>query len=185
MRVRIPVRSRERIRSDFRQSSPIVRILQGLFIAAIGVVIIVVNLNTTAQFQKVSGHITEIDDSTANGVYKASNLSIDSSDDIFIFNKNNFTPAWSDRVYKQQQVDIYYQDGTPKKVVAIVLYDPFGTSSSEFTTPDYDAATKGSVSSPSLALIIGAIIVLLGWFWVVRAIWLMVVASTSRLQSYQ
>ena len=171
---------RARIRSDFRQSSPITRILQGLFIAAIGVVIIVVNLNTTVQFQKVSGHITEIDESTANGVYKASNLSIDSSDDIFIFNKDNFTPTWSDNVYKRQRVDVYYQDGTPKKVVAIVLYDPFGTSSSKFTTSDYDAAMKGSTSSPSLALIIGAIIVLLGWFWTVRAIWLMVIARTSQ-----
>jgi hypothetical protein len=128
----------------------------------------------------VSGHVTEIDVSTVNGVYKARNLSIDTDDDIFIFNKNNFTPVWSDKVYKRQRVDIYYQDGTPKKVVAIVLYDPFSTSSSKFTTFDYDAGVKGSASSPSLTLIIGAIIVLLGWLWVVRTIWLMVVARSSQ-----
>ena len=174
-----PRRNQAQIRRDMKKSGPVARILQGLFILAVGVVIMAVNLSTiSSPFQKVTGHITETDEHLVNGAYDASYLQIDTSSDIFIFDRNAFHPVWNDQVYKRQRVDVYYQDGTPKKVVALELYDLFGGPSTRFTTAEYDTAIKNP-SNPSLAFIIGALIALAGLLWIARSVWILVMPRLS------
>lgn len=164
----------------------IITLLQALFFLALGAVLIYFNVNSynaaVNQIHKTTGHITNEFESTINHQYNGTWINIDSSKDIYIFNKNTFTPPWDERVTRRQRVDIYYKDGRPLKIVAIQLYDIFGNPLQKFTTPDFTAGQNQAPSAGSIwGIAIGAGLLLIGLFWSIRSIRSYVRSNKSEL----
>src|SRR5712692_195177 len=57
-------------------------------------------------------------------------------------------PAWTDQFFKYERVDVYYNDDTPKSIVALQMYDPFGSPTTKYTTSDYTSSQNASPASP-------------------------------------
>lgn len=174
MRVRVTCRS-PGLRLYTKKDKLIITLLQALFLIALGGVVIYFNVNSNNaaadQIHKITGHITNEYESRLNNQYNGTWINIDSSKDIYIFNKNAFTPPWDENVTQRQRVDIYYKDGRPFKIVAIQLYDVFGNPLQKFTTADFTAGQKQAPSAGSIwGIVIGAGLVLFGLFWSIKSI---------------
>lgn len=121
---------------------PVGILLQGALIAFVGLLVTIFNLNNSVPIQKTSGAIqsdyVHSQGIPGNYVYHASWLQISTSNDLYIFNKNDFHPTWNDHVIQGQKVDIYYTGQSPKTVLAIQLYDEGGNPSTRYTTTAYD-----------------------------------------------
>ncbi|HEU5230818.1 MAG TPA: hypothetical protein VFU49_23550 [Ktedonobacteraceae bacterium] len=165
----------------------IITLLQALFFIAIGSALIyfnVLNINdpATDQVHKITGHITKEYTYTVNNQYSGTFINIDSSKDIYIFDKNTFTPAWDEHVTSRQRVDIYYKDGRPLRIIAIQLYDTFGNPVQQFTTPAFSATANQSQSSASTwGLVIGVVLVLISLLWSIKNIRSYLRSDKSRL----
>jgi len=165
-----------RVRFYTNRDRLIITLLQALFFIAIGVVLVYFNVNSindteANQIHKITGHITQEYRYTVNGQYSGTFINIDSSKDIYIFDKNTLTPSWNENVTQRQRVDIYYKDGKPLRIVAIQLYDTFGNPLQKFTTPAFTASENQSPSSGSIwGIVIGAGLILMSPFWSIKSI---------------
>ncbi len=150
-----------------RFSNPV--FLQGLFVIGIG--IILVAFNGGNPYKQMTGHVQNIyQETNVNGEYGASYLQVGTNpDDLFIFNKNALHPAWNGQLSKNEKVDIYYNDGTPKQLVALQTYGPSGNMTMKFVTTDYINNQNASPIS-NTGLDIGVILILLGALWAGSAV---------------
>lgn len=143
------------------------RILQALLILLIGSGLIVLDLSMDYSVKKITGHIQDQQEELINGKYQATYLTLDGSKDKFVFDKGAFSPVWDGQIYKGQRVDLYYQDGWPKKVLAIQLYDLYGSEQQKYVTPAF--ATASSHATPPIWLLIfGGLLDAFGLFWLLR-----------------
>jgi hypothetical protein len=148
-------------------SSPLLLILEGMLVAFIGLFLLVYNLNDTAPYLKISGHVKNeyehlINDGLGNMQYDSNWLQIDSNSNLFVFSKNDFQPIVADKsFFKGQKIDIYTTNDTPKKVAAIQLYDQFGVPSIKYVTATYKQ-NPTTYSTGSLSPIVGLVIMLIG-----------------------
>ena len=161
IRFRVRPKSSAEMQKKFQNSKiPGWGILQGLFIVIIGIAFIASNA-TNSPYKEITGHITDAYIHTTNGVYDATYLQISTdSGEFYIFDKNTLSPTWHDPVIKER-VDIYYSDDTPKHVVAIQMYDLFGSPTTKYTTSEY----RNNQNTPPLSNIgldVGVILVVLG-----------------------
>ncbi len=171
---RIPP-SRAMLRRELHDKSSSTRIAQGLFFLVLGAIIVFVNLNTGNSIQKTTGHISNEYEHTVNSVYDANWLELTTSGELYVFDKNVFTPPWNEnKIFKGQRVDIYYLDAMPKQLVALQLYDVSGNSEQEFITP-YFKAHFNQPPQITVPFIIGICMTIFGlcWFW--WGIWLFAV----------
>jgi hypothetical protein len=147
------------VRSCFkRYFNPVVRVLQGLFIIGIGIFLIVVN--SGSPYKEITGHIQDISAFSRDGQDYTSYLQISTDpNELFIFDKN--WPFWNGQFFKNERVDVYYRDTTPKLIVALQIYDLFGRPTTKFTTTDYANSQNASPLS-NVGLDIGVILILLG-----------------------
>jgi hypothetical protein len=116
---------------------PIALILQGMVIVLVGLIMILGSLNNTASYLKASGHLETayINQYDANqGAY----LKLAGSQELYSATLADLHPAWDGQFFKNQRVDIYYEDRQPKVVVAMQLYDQFGEPALKLTTTTYD-----------------------------------------------
>ena len=156
MKIREPA-GRSRFKSYF---NPVVRILQGLFIIGIGIFLIVVN--SGSPYKGITGRIQDISAFSPEGQNYTSYLQISTDpNDLFIFDKNALHPFWNGQFFKNERVDVYYSDTTPKRIVALQMYDLFGNPTTKFTTTDYTNSQNTSPLS-NIGLDIGVILSLLG-----------------------
>ena len=108
--------------------------------------------------KETTGHITTGYEHTISGAYDASYSQINTDlNEFYIFDKNTLHPAWTDPV-KNARVDIYYSDGTPKHIVALQMYDLFGSPTTKFTTSDYTNSQNASPIS-NIGLDVGVILI--------------------------
>ncbi len=132
-------RARPVIKKDSpRDRGSITRVLQGMFFLGLGLVLMFVQATPDNQYHVVSGKITDLYVHTVNGQYDSNWLHISTDpQDLFLFDKNALHPKWDAQLFKGELVDIYYIDQTPKRVVALQLYDQFGVPLTKYTTSDY------------------------------------------------
>lgn len=169
-RYRVRPRSRAEMQKMFQRGKiPGLRIIQGLFIIIIGIAFIASNANKSS-FKEITGHIQKDYAHTINGVYDATYLQISADpNDLYIFDKSTFNPAWTDPTIANERVDIYYTDDTPKHIVALQMYDPFGSPTVKYTTSDYlNSQHVLPVSN------VGIILIALGAVWSGSAIYKLV-----------
>lgn len=161
MRFRVRVRSSTEMQKEFQRGKiPGLRIIQGLLIILIGIAFIASNA-ANSSYKEITGHITDGYTHTTNGVYDATYLQINTDpNELYIFDKNTLTPAWTTPI-KHARVDIYYSDGTPKQIVALQMYDLFGSPTTKYTTSDYLNKQNASPVS-NIGLDVGVILVVLG-----------------------
>lgn len=179
VRFRVRARSSAEMQKKFqRDKIPGWGILQGLFIVVIGVAFIASNA-TGSSYKEITGHITDGYEHKTNGVYDATYLQINTDpNEFFIFDKNMLTPVWPIPVL-HARVDIYYSDGPPKHVVAIQMYDVFGSPTTKYTTSEY----RNNQNAPPLSNIgldIGVILVVLGALGTGKAVFKLVRAFRQR-----
>ncbi|HEU0004261.1 MAG TPA: hypothetical protein VFQ36_25375 [Ktedonobacteraceae bacterium] len=170
-RYRVRPRSSAEMQKIFQRGKiPGLRIIQGLFIIIIGIAFIASNANNSS-FKEITGHIQKDYAHTTNGLYDATYLQISTDpDDLYIFDKSTFSPAWTDPTVANERVDIYYTDDTPKHIVALQMYDPFGSPTVKYTTGDYISSLRASPIS-NVGLDVGIILIALGALWAVSAIY--------------
>ena len=116
---------------------PIALILQGMVVALIGLALILGSLNNTASYLKASGHLETVY-TNQNDPSQGSYLKLVGSQELYSAILADFHPAWDGQFFKNQRVDIYYEDREPKVVVAMQLYDQFGEPAQKLTTTTYD-----------------------------------------------
>lgn len=149
-------------KSTPRDKASITRIFQGLFFIALGYAFIATNANSTNPNKEITGHITKLYEHTLNGKYDSNWLQINTDpQNLYIFDKNALHPAWNGQFYQGGRVDIYYIDETPRRVIALQFYDPFGDPTAKYTTKAYQASQPGMPLS-SVGLDIGLILALIG-----------------------
>jgi len=149
------------VRSRFkRYFNPVVRVLQGLCILGIGIFLIMVNAGSP--YKEITGHIQDISAFSRDGQNYTSYLQINTDpNDLFIFDKNALHPFWNGQFFKNERIDIYYSNTTPKRIGALQMYDLFGSPTTKFTTTDYTNSQNASPLS-NVGLDIGVILILLG-----------------------
>lgn len=138
MRVRGVSRLYSGYMTKFR--GPFSVLLQGMLIAFIGLILLVVNFaNSYGQIKTMSGHLVQDYIRTDNGEYNASLIQIDTGNQIFIFDGTAMRPEWSDYAPPiGQKLEVYYEDDVmPYKVLAIQLYDTSGNPSILFATSGF------------------------------------------------
>lgn len=142
--IRVPIRPRKK--PVFKKTSwP--QIFQGVFILALGVVFMIANAGNGSPYKQISGHILDEYVHTLNNRYDSNWLHITTDpSDLYLFDKNTLHPTWTDPIFKGERVDIYYVDDTPRRIVALQLYDLYGNPWKKFTTTEYDS----SVHSPHI-----------------------------------
>ncbi len=171
------VKSREKeLKGDLKPVSrvlPILRILQGLCMIGIGIFLLVVNLGSP--YKEISGHIQNITSPTDSyGEHNMDYLQINTDPNtLYIFDKNALHPAWNDQFFKNERVDVYYSDGTPRRIGALQMYDLSGNPTTKFTTSDYTNSQNASPIS-NIGLDIGVILLLFGGLWAGNAIFKLV-----------
>lgn len=149
-------------KSSPRDKASLTRIFQGLFFIALGCVFIVANASTTNPNKEITGHITKLYEHTLNGHYDSNWLQINTDpQELYIFDKNALHPAWKGQFYSGARIDIYYIDETPRRVIALQFYDPFGDPTTKYTTDAYHAS-QPSMPLSSVGLDIGLILALIG-----------------------
>jgi len=140
---------------------PIALIIQGAAIAVIGLVVVIANLGSnTASMQVDKGHIDSLYEHTTGGVYDATWITL-TNNELYIFDKSNLNPNWDNQAFKGEKIDIYYEDATPRQVMAIQLYDQFGDPATKYTTPAYDQ-NPTTYQKPGVGPGVGEFILALG-----------------------
>jgi uncharacterized membrane protein YiaA len=163
------------------------QIVAGLVVAIIGLFLMVYNLNDTAPYLKISGHVTNeyehlVNDGFGNMQYDSNWLKIDNNSNIFVFDKNDFQPVVSDHsFFRGQKIDIYVTHDTPPSVAAIQLYDPFGVPSIKYVIAPYKQ-NPNTYSTGSLSPVVGLVIMMIGLFVIAYNIWKYAIAR-KRLQA--
>lgn len=148
---------------------PLSVLVQGLFVLCIGLALLVFNLNDSAQYQTLTGHIVQGYDETLDGYYSSSWVQLDSSKNLYNYVETDFQPSLSQPFYKQQKITIYYIPGTPPQVIAIQTFDQFGSQSTKYTTSGYrqnpNAYSTGMGPIPGvIVLLIGLLAIAFGGF---------------------
>jgi hypothetical protein len=155
-------------REPGKASSPLWRILQGIFVLGIGIVFIVIN--SSSPYKETTGTIQSISD--LNG---SSYLRLNANPgDLYIFDKSALHPAWTGQfTVTYERVDIYYNsDDTPKRIVALQMYDLAGHPTMKYTTAEYTDSLNTSPLS-NISLDAGVVLILLGALWAGRGVFLL------------
>lgn len=154
-----------------RYSNPV--FLQGLFVIGIGILFVVFNAGNP--YKEISGHIQNLyGETNVDGQYGASYLQIGTSpNELFIFDENALHPGWNGQFFKNERADVYYRDGTPKRLVALQMYDLSGNPTTKFVTTDYADSQNASPIS-NIGLDVGVILILSGALWACSAIFKLV-----------
>lgn len=154
-----PSAAYRRLFSGYR--GPLSVMVQGMLIAFIGLALVVFNLHDYAPYQKLSGHIIKAyeETNTLDGSYSSSWVQLDSSNNLYNFNKNDFQPPVAG-FFKGEQLDLYYIQQTPPLVVAIQSYDQFGSLATKYEAQMY-RQTPNSYST-GMGPVPGLVILLLG-----------------------
>jgi hypothetical protein len=149
---------RSRLKRYFKS---LMHVLSGLFIIGIGIFLLVVNAGSP--YKEITGHVQEdMPAYSQDGQSRTSYLRISTDpNDLFILDKNALQPTWNGQFFKNERVDVYYSGDTPKRIVALQVYDLFGRPTTKFTTTDYINSQNASPIS-NVGLDIGVILVLLG-----------------------
>src|SRR5690242_9378820 len=111
-------RARSPINSYLRSTrGPVSLVLEGALLILIGVVIAVLNANNTGHIQKVSGRIDSVDNT-------GSTLTLAGQQDLYNYVQSDLNTSWVPN--EGDQVTLYYEDTTPKLIVAVQEYDQSG-----------------------------------------------------------
>ena len=155
-------------------SSPVWRILQGIFVIAIGIFLIVLNLGNP--YKEITGKILSITaQPNASGSYGASYMQVSTDlHNLYIFDITALHPAWTGQFSTNARVDVYYNSGdTPKRIVALQMYDLTSHPTTKYTTTEYTNSLSASPLS-NIGLDVGLILMLLGALWAARGVFLLV-----------
>jgi len=155
-------------REPGKGSTPGWRILQGVFIIGIGIVFLVLSLGNP--YKEITGKILSIT-ATNNGPYMQ--FSADPND-LYYIDTTALQPYWTDQFLKNARVDAYYNDDdTPKRIVALQMYDLAGHPTTKYTTTEYTNSLHASPLS-NVGLDFGVVLILLGALWASRGVFLLV-----------
>src|SRR5579872_2969139 len=125
-----------RLFSSYR--GPLSVIVQGMLVALVGLALFVFNLNDSAPYQKLTGHVAQgYEETDSYGQYSSSWVQLDSSKNLFNFDKDGFQPAVSQPFIRGQKITIYYTTDTPPQVAAIQFYNQFGDPTIKDVTAAY------------------------------------------------
>ncbi|MGB8346410.1 MAG: hypothetical protein WCD86_16110 [Ktedonobacteraceae bacterium] len=147
-----------RLFSSYR--GPLSVIVQGMLVAFIGLALLVFNLNDSAPYQKLTGHVAQGYDETLDGMYDSSWIQLDSSSNLFNYVDSDFQPSLTQPFFKGQKIVIYYTLDTPPRVVAIQTYDQFGDPGAKYATSEY--AQNPNAYSTGIGPIPGVVVLLIG-----------------------
>jgi hypothetical protein len=140
---------------------PVALIIQGAAIALVGLVVVIANLGSnTSAMQIDKGQIADIYEHTTGGVYDATWITL-TNNELYVFDKTKLNPNWNNAAFKNQKIDIYYEDATPRQVMAIQLYDQFGDPTAKYTTPAYEQ-NPNTYQKPGAGPGVGEFIMALG-----------------------
>lgn len=154
-----PAAAYRRLFSGYR--GPLSVIVQGMLLAFIGLFLFVFNLHDYASYQQLTGHIIKayVETNALDGSYSSSWVQLDSSNNLFNFNKTDFQPQVTE-FFKGQKLDLYYMPDAPPQVVAIQSYDQFGNQTTKFVTSVYQQ--NPATYSTGMGPVPGLVILLLG-----------------------
>lgn len=140
---------------------PVALIIQGAAIALVGLVVVLANPGSnTAPMQVDKGTISDVYEHTTGGIYDATWITLTNSE-LYMFDKTRLNPNWNNQAFKGEKIDIYYEDATPRQVMAIQLYDQFGDPTAKYTTPTYDQ-NPNTYQKPGVGPGVGEVILALG-----------------------
>ena len=135
-------------------------LLQGIFVAFIGLILTLANLNNTVNYQKTTGLVDTV---VADGYLK-----LQGSDTLYAYVPGDFHPTWDGTIIADQKVDVFYEGGNPNVIEALKFYDSSGALIQKLTTATYDqnpsTYQKGGIS-PQIGLgilVIGLILTAIG-----------------------
>jgi hypothetical protein len=148
---------------------PLSVLVQGMLVAFIGLALLLFNLNDSAPYQTLTGHVVQGYDETLDGYYSSSWVQLDSNSNLYNYVETDFQPSLNQPFFKDEKITIYYIPGTPPQIVAIQTFDQFGVQSTKYTTSGYtqspNSYSTGIGPIPGVVvLIIGLLAIAFGWF---------------------
>ena len=155
-------------REPAKASGPLWRILQGMFVIGIGIVLIV--LNASSPYKEITGTFQSITDLNGSSYLKISTT----PSELYVFDQAALHPAWTGTLtVKNERVDVYYNsDETPKRIIALQMYDLTGHPTTKYTTAEYTTSLNASPLS-NIGLDVGVLLIVLGALWVGRGVFLL------------
>jgi len=149
-------------------SSPVWRILQGVFIIGIGIVLLVLNLGNP--YKEITGNILSITGTNTGSYIQFSTA----PNDLYAIDTTALNPGWTGQFLQNARVDAYYNSNdTPKRIVALQMYDLAGHPTTKYTTTEYTNSLHATPLS-NVALDFGVLLILLGALWTSRGVFLLV-----------
>lgn len=149
-------------------SGPVWRALQGVFIICIGIVLLVLNLGNP--YKEITGNILSIG-ATNTGAYMQ--FSTDPND-LYSIDTTALYPGWTGHFLKNARVDAYYNNhDTPKRIVALQMYDLAGHPTTKYTTTEYTNSLHASPLS-NIGLDFGVLLIFLGTLWASMGVFLLI-----------
>lgn len=153
-----------------RYRGPLSVLVQGMLVVIIGLALVLFNLNDNVSYQKITGHVVNAYEETDSfGQYSSSWVQLDSSKDLFNFDKDGLHPAASQPFIRGQEITIYYTNDTPPQVAAIQFYNQFGDPTTKDVSDPYqqnpNTYSIGIGPIPGLVvLLIGLLVIAFGGF---------------------
>lgn len=157
--------SKTREKERKRGLKPLWRILSVLFILGLGIVFLAFNWGSP--YKEIHGRFKGATQIQVAGV--AENYLQISTDpnDLLSIDDSTLHPTLTypyHQLFKGEQLDVYYVDGTPKIVAAIQTYDHSGRQTTEYATADYTYNLHASPIS-NIGRDAGVILIVLGTLW--------------------
>lgn len=141
----------------------------GIWLIVLSIALFWVFHPVSTPIPKVSGHIQVAAEHALGGGNDIIIMQFVNSNDVYIANPKTFTPALPAQFALGTQVDIYYQDGTPRQIIALQIYNASGQPTTKYITATYATMQLVLVSWRT---VIPGLLALLGLLLTGRALWL-------------
>lgn len=141
----------------------------GIWLIALSIALFWVFHPVSTPIPQTSGHIQVAAEHALGGRTNVIVLQFMNSNDVYIANPKNFTPALPTQLAPGTHVDLYYQDGTPRQIIALQLYNASGQPTTKYITATYAAMQPQLLSWRT---IIPGLLALLGLLLAGRTLWL-------------
>ncbi len=141
----------------------------GVWLIALSIALFWVFHPVSTPIPKASGHIQVAAEHALGGGNDVIVVQFVNSNDVYIANPKIFMPALPAQFALGTQADIYYQDGTPRQIIALQIYNAPGQPITKYITATYAAMQPSLISWRT---IIPGLLALLGLLLSGRTLWL-------------
>lgn len=118
----------------------------GIWFIALSIALFWIFHPVSTPIPKASGHIQVAAEHALGGGTNVIIMQFVNSNDVYIANPKTFTPALPVQFALGTQVDIYYQNGTPRQIIALQIYNASGQPAIKYITATYAAMQPQLVS---------------------------------------